>query len=208
MVPQIDHHTSPAVSSTDGVSALETLRSDGNIRIPGQSGRCTRQPATESVGIVHSSFLPIPQLGAEPPNGLPSPLGMKAPAKACSRPVHPAQATILTDGARQLRRFADLGYQHEYFTQLGSDIPAHVKMPAVHMAASQLKRWIDGTLQQGISREQLAYYLDEFTFRFNRRTARSRGLLFYRLLQQCTNTDPAPLKNLVIHFPAQPIMPE
>jgi ISXO2-like transposase domain len=51
-------------------------------------------------------------------------------------------------------------------------------MPAVHMAASQLKRWIDGTLHQGISREQLAYYLDEFTFRFNRRTARSRGLLF------------------------------
>ena len=46
-------------------------------------------------------------------------------------------------------------------------------MSAVHMAASQLKRWIDGTLHQGISREQLAYYLDEFTFRFNRRTARS-----------------------------------
>lgn len=107
-------------------------------------------------------------------------------------------STIRTDGARQLRRFADLGYQHEYFTQLGSDIPAHVNMPAVHMAASQLKRWIDGTLHQGISREQLGYYLDEFTFRFNRRTARSRGLLFYRLLQQATNTDPAPLKDLVI----------
>ncbi|AMM34744.1 transposase (plasmid) [Sinomonas atrocyanea] len=107
-------------------------------------------------------------------------------------------STIRTDGARQLRRFADLGYQHEYFTQLGSDIPAHVNMPAVHMAASQLKRWIDGTLHQGISREQLAYYLDEFTFRFNRRTSTSRGLLFYRLLQQATNTDPAPLKDLVI----------
>ena len=87
-------------------------------------------------------------------------------------------STIRTDGARQLRRFADLGYKHEYFTQLGSVIPAHVNMPAVHMAASQLKRWIDGTLHQGISREQLAYYLDEFTFRFNRRTSASRGLLF------------------------------
>jgi hypothetical protein len=51
---------------------------------------------------------------------------------------------------------------------------------------------------QGVSREQLAYYLDEFTFRFNRRTSASRGLLFYRLLQQCTNTDPAALKDLVI----------
>lgn len=112
-------------------------------------------------------------------------------------------STMRTDGAGQLRRFADLGYQHEYFTQLGSDIPAHVNMPAVHMAASQLKRWIEGTLHQGISREQLAYYLDEFTFRFNRRTARCRGLLFYRLLQQATKTDPAPLKDLVI--PKAPI---
>ena len=113
-------------------------------------------------------------------------------------------STIRTDGARQLRRFADLGYKHEYFTQLGSVIPAYVNMPAVHMAASQLKRWIDGTLHQGISREQLAYYLDEFTFRFNRRTAKSRGLLFYRLLQQATNTDPAPLKDLVIPHEADP----
>lgn len=114
--------------------------------------------------------------------------------KGCRRPG----STIRTDGARQLRRFADLGYQHEYFTQVGLDIPAPTNMPAVHMAASQLKRWIEGTLHQGFSREQLAYYLDEFTFRFNRCTARSRGLLFYRLLQQATNTDPAPLKDLVI----------
>ena len=106
-------------------------------------------------------------------------------------------STIRTDGARQLRRFADLGYQHEYVTQLGSDVPAHVHLPAVHMAASHLKRWIEGTLHQGISRNQLGYYLDEFTFRFNRRTATSRGLLFYRLLQQAANTDPAPLKSLV-----------
>lgn len=70
-------------------------------------------------------------------------------------------------------------------------------MPAAHMAALQLRGWIDGTLHQGISREELAYYLDEFTFRFNRRTSASRGLLFYRLLQQCTNTDPVPLKNLI-----------
>ncbi len=39
---------------------------------------------------------------------------------------------------------------------------------------------------------------DEFTFRFNRRTAGCCGLLFYRLLLQATNTDPAPLKDLVI----------
>nr|WP_307052442.1 transposase [Arthrobacter bambusae] len=93
-----------------------------------------------------------------------------------------------------MRRFVDLRYQHEYFTQLGSNVPAHVNMPAVHMAASQLKRWIGGTLHQGISRDQLAYYLDEF----NRRTSKGRGLLFYRLIQQATNTDPALLRDLVI----------
>jgi hypothetical protein len=44
--------------------------------------------------------------------------------------------------------------------------------------------------------DQLDYYLDEFTFPFNRRTARSRGLLFYRLLQQAVATDPHPYREL------------
>lgn len=105
---------------------------------------------------------------------------------------------IRTDGAPQFKRFVALGYQHERFVQLGSDTPAHVNLPAVHMVASQLKRWISGTLHQGISRHQLGYYLDEFTFRFNRRTATSRGLLFYRLLQQAVKTDPTPLRELSI----------
>ena len=59
-----------------------------------------------------------------------------------------------------------------------------------------LKRWIGGTLHHGQSSKHLDYYLDEYTFRFNRRTSRSRGMLFYRLLQQAVNTDPHPLKTL------------
>jgi hypothetical protein len=47
-------------------------------------------------------------------------------------------------------------------------------------------------LHHRISRQHLPYYLDEFTFRFNRRTSRARGLLFYRLLQQAAGTDPHP----------------
>jgi hypothetical protein len=43
----------------------------------------------------------------------------------------------------------------------------------------------------------LAYYLDEFTFRFNPRTSPARGLLFYRLLQQAAGTDPHPLAELI-----------
>ena len=54
----------------------------------------------------------------------------------------------------------------------------------MHLVASLLKRWINGTLQHNVSHEHLGYYLDEYAFRFNRRNSRARGMLFYRLLQQ------------------------
>jgi len=52
---------------------------------------------------------------------------------------------IKTDGALHLRRLSQLGYEHEYFTGLGSAEPAHVNLPGVHMIASLLKRWLTGT---------------------------------------------------------------
>jgi hypothetical protein len=70
-------------------------------------------------------------------------------------------------------------------------------MPGPHLVSSLLKRWTAGTLHHRVSRQQLPYYLDEFTFRFNRRTSRARGLLFYRLLQQSADTDPHPLSELI-----------
>ena len=63
-------------------------------------------------------------------------------------------------------------------------------MPRVHRVASLLKRWLLGTPQGAVRPRQLDYYLDEFTFRFNRRTSRSRGKLFYRLVQQAVEVDP------------------
>jgi len=74
--------------------------------------------------------------------------------------------------------------------------PAHVATPEVHRVASLLKRWLLGTHQGGVSHDQLDYYLDEFTFRFNRRHSRHRGLLFYRLLEQAVATAPHPYKTL------------
>jgi hypothetical protein len=68
--------------------------------------------------------------------------------------------------------------------------------PEVHRVASLLKRWLLGTHQGAVSRDQLDYYLDEFTFRFDRRRSRHRGLLFYRLLDQAVTTDPHPYKAL------------
>ena len=70
-------------------------------------------------------------------------------------------------------------------------------MPQVHRVVSLLKRWLLGTHQGAVSHEHLDYYLDEFTFRFNRRTSRSRGKLFFRLLQQAVAVEPAPYKSMV-----------
>ena len=103
---------------------------------------------------------------------------------------------VKTDGAGGLRKLAEMGYQHQAFVGTDSPEPAHVNLPGVHMIGSLLKRWLTGTLHYAVSQEHLAYYLDEYTFRFNRRTSKSRGLLFYRLLQQAVNTDPHPLADL------------
>ena len=69
----------------------------------------------------------------------------------------------------------------------------------VHHVAGLLKPWLAGTLHGAISHEHLDYYLDEFTFRYNRRTSRSRGKLFYRLVQQAVQADPVPYTAMVKH---------
>jgi transposase-like protein len=103
---------------------------------------------------------------------------------------------IKTDGATNLRKLSEMGYEHQFFVGQDTAEPAHVNLPGVHVIGSLLKRWLTGTLHYAVSQEHLAYYLDEYTFRFNRRKSKSRGLLFYRLLQQAVNTDPHPLAEL------------
>jgi len=63
-------------------------------------------------------------------------------------------------------------------------------LPMAHRVASLLKRWLLGTHQGAVQPSHLDYYLDEFTFRFNRRSSRSRGKLFYRLVQQAASVPP------------------
>jgi hypothetical protein len=70
-------------------------------------------------------------------------------------------------------------------------------MPGPHLVSSLLKRWTADTLHHRVSHRHLPYYLDEFTFRFNRRNSTARGMLFYRLLQQAVDTDPHPLNELI-----------
>ncbi len=106
-------------------------------------------------------------------------------------------STIRTGGARIFRKLASMGYAHDYVTVYNSADPAHELLPGVHMVSSLLNRWIAGPHHHRVSDKPLPYYLDEFTFRFNRRKSRARGLLFYRLMQQAVATDPHPLSELI-----------
>ncbi len=101
-------------------------------------------------------------------------------------------ATIRTDGWAGYVPLPGHGYRHRPTSLRASRLPAHRVMPRVHRVASLLDRWWLGTYHGGVSLEHLPYYLDEFTFRFNRRTAKARGLLFYRLLQQAVQASPTP----------------
>lgn len=71
-----------------------------------------------------------------------------------------------------------------------SGLEAHEVLPAVHRVFSLVKRWLGGTMQGSVSEEHLQAYFDEWTFRFNRRRARSRGLLFHTLLTQAVGGEP------------------
>jgi hypothetical protein len=101
-----------------------------------------------------------------------------------------AGSTIHTDGSWIYRSLPERGYLREKTVLLGSADPAHVSLPGVHRVAALLKRWLLGTHQGSVQPHQLDNYLDEFTFRFNHRSSRSRGLLFYRLLEQAMATSP------------------
>ena len=106
-------------------------------------------------------------------------------------------AEVHTDGWGGYNDVGKHRFKHFVTNISASGDPAHVVMPEVHRVASLLKRWLLGTHQGAVSHDQLDYYLDEFTFRFNRRRSRHRGLLFYRLLEGAVATDPHPYKALI-----------
>ena len=106
-------------------------------------------------------------------------------------------SVVHTDGWRGYSGLAAAGYKHQVTVISSGSDPAHVAMPRVHNVASLLKRWLLGTHQGGIQPQHLDYYLDEFTFRFNRRKSKARGLLFHRLAQQAVEVGPIPYHYLI-----------
>lgn len=96
---------------------------------------------------------------------------------------------VLTDGWGGYSTLVEHNYIHSKTILSSSGDPAHVLMPGVHRIAALLKRWLLGTYQGSVSSKYLDYYLDEYTFRFNRRSAQARGLLFYRLVEQAVQVE-------------------
>ena len=106
-------------------------------------------------------------------------------------------STVITDGHKGYCSLPSVGYVHDRRIHIGSREDAHSSLPRVHRVTSLIKRWLLGTHQGAVSREHLDTYLTEFTFRFNRRSSRSRGKLFYRLLEQAVVVEPISYAQMV-----------
>ena len=109
-------------------------------------------------------------------------------------------ATVVTDGWQGYRGLDRLGYVHDRRSQRATrargDDPGEL-LPAVHRVASLAKRWLLGTHQGSVDEAHLLSYLNEFVFRFNRRRSRSRGLVFYRVLELAVGHEPVRYQDLI-----------
>lgn len=104
-------------------------------------------------------------------------------------------STIITDGWRSYAGLKTMNYTHEIMNS--KEMNADDLLPHIHTTVSLLKRWILGTFQGSWSKEHLAYYLDEYTFRYNRRKSNSRGLLFLRILENAVQIETTTYKELI-----------
>jgi transposase-like protein len=109
--------------------------------------------------------------------------------------------TVITDAWQGYRGIEHLGYPHTRHSQgaarrRGQD--PYGLLPGVHRVASLAKRWLLGTHQGSVDEAHLQAYLDEFVFRFNRRTSRSRGLVFHRVLTLAVGHPPVRYRDLIV----------
>lgn len=105
-------------------------------------------------------------------------------------------ATVVTDGWQPYRPATRELYVHDRLAgAAGTD--ASKLLPGVHKVSSLAKRWLLGTHQGAVDEAHLASYLNEFVFRFNRRRSRSRGLVFYRVLELAAAHDPVRCRDLI-----------
>jgi len=105
-------------------------------------------------------------------------------------------STIITDEWPSYNELESMGYVHKTQKATAKEEDEEV-LPNVHRIASLLKRWLLGTHQSYVNKNKLEYYLDEYVFRYNRRTSTSRGLLFLRLIEQAVKTPPVSYKEII-----------
>jgi len=105
-------------------------------------------------------------------------------------------STIITDGWPSYNELSKKGYRHKVQKATVKDENEEV-LPNVHRIASLLKRWLLGTHQSYLNKNKLEFYLDEYVFRYNRRTSTSRGLLFLRLIEQAVITAPVSYEEII-----------
>ena len=113
---------------------------------------------------------------------------------AVGRLVEPG-AQVLTDAWDGYGGLMEAGYDHQVVR--ATALVGENLLPRANRVASLLQRWLLGTHQGAVAHSHLDYYLDEFVFRFNRRRSRSRGLLFYRLVEQALAISPVRCPGLV-----------
>ena len=111
-----------------------------------------------------------------------------------------AGSTVITDGWAGYRGIEAAGYVHDRRSQRaavsrGEDPGA--LLPGVLRIAALARRWLLGTHQGAVGREHLQEYLDEFVFRFNRRTSPSRGPVSMRVLPLAVEHDPVRYRELI-----------
>jgi len=111
-------------------------------------------------------------------------------------------SVVHTDGWLGYEPLQGRGYIHRPTFLRGQQKSPSELLPRVHRVVALLKRWLLGTHQGAVSIEHLDGYLDEFTFRFNRRKSHSRGKLFYRLVQQAVAVEPTTYKAIIRSAPA------
>jgi transposase-like protein len=107
-------------------------------------------------------------------------------------------ATVATDGWRGYLGLLDAGYGHEPVKLSASWGDAALRLPAIHLVFSLAKRWLMGTHHGAVSPKHLPAYLDEYVFRFNRRTAKRISHGFARLIEQAVHTRPSTYRAIII----------
>jgi transposase-like protein len=105
-------------------------------------------------------------------------------------------SVVKTDGWDGYNGLDALGY-HRCIIRKTAEVGEH-PLPLCHREAALIKRWLAGTHQGAVSHEHLSYYLDEYTFRFNRRASQYRGKLFYRLLQNAVAVEPVTYRGIIL----------